>query len=64
MRGDINITGVISDISIFEIPEIEMVMPYMERKAVIKSKKDNLIVTIKATADTLVDRFYEIPHKG
>ena len=41
-----------------------MVMPYMERKAIIKSNKDNFIVTIKATADSLIDRFYEIPHEG
>ena len=30
-ESDLNITGVSSDTSFFEIPEIEMVMPYMER---------------------------------
>tara|TARA_B100001248_G_scaffold261694_1_gene253708 strand:+ start:3534 stop:4700 length:1167 start_codon:yes stop_codon:yes gene_type:complete len=63
-ESDLNITGVSSDTSFFEIPEIEMVMPYMERKAIIKGNKDNLIVTIKAIADILEDGFYEIPHEG
>ena len=63
-ESDLNITGVSSDTSFFEIPEIEMVLPYMERKAIIKGNKDNLIVTIKAIADTLEDGFYEIPHEG
>ena len=63
-ESDLNITGVSSDTSFFGIPEIEMVMPYMERKAIIKGNKDNLIVTIKAIADILEDGFYEIPHEG
>ena len=36
----------------------------MERKAIIKSNEDNLIVTIKAIADSLIDGFYDIPHEG
>ena len=63
-ESDLNMTGVLSNVNFFEIPEIEMIMPYMERKAIIKSNKDNLIVTIKAIADSLIDGFYDIPHKG
>ena len=63
-ESDLNMTGVLSNVNFFEIPEIEMIMPYMERKAIIKSNKDNLIVTIKAIADSMIDGFYDIPHKG
>ena len=63
-ESDLNMTGVLSNVNFFEIPEIEMIMPYMERKAIIKNNKDNLIVTIKAIADSLIDGFYDIPHKG
>ena len=63
-ESDLNMTGVLSNVNFFEIPEIEMIMTYMERKAIIKSNKDNLIVTIKAIADSLIDGFYDIPHKG
>ena len=63
-ESDLSIIGTVSNNNFFEIPEIETVMPYMERKAIIKSNKDNLIVTIKAIADSLIDGFYEIPHEG
>ena len=63
-ESDLSITGAVSNNNFFEIPEIEMVMPYMERKAIVKSNEDNLIVTIKATADSLIDEFYDIPHEG
>ncbi len=63
-ESDLSIIGTVPNNKFFEIPEIETVMPYMERKAIIKSNKDNLIVTIKAIADSLIDGFYEIPHEG
>ena len=63
-ESDLSITGAVSNNNLFEIPEIEMVMPYMERKAIVKSNEDNLIVTIKATKDSLIDEFYDIPHEG
>ena len=46
-ESDLNITGILSDSSFFGIPEIETIMPYMERKAIVKINKDNIIVTIK-----------------
>ena len=64
IESDLSMTGDVSHNNFFEIPEIEMIMPYMERKAIIKSNMDNLIVTIKATADSLIDGFYDIPHEG
>lgn len=63
-ESDLSIKGAVSNNNFFEIPEIEMVLPYMERKAIIKNNDDNLIVTIKATADSLMDEFYDIPHEG
>lgn len=63
-ESDLNMRGIVSDVKFFAIPEIEMIMPYMERKAIIKINKDILIVTIKAIADSLIDGFYDIPYKG
>ena len=62
--GDINISNISSELDFSDIPEIDLVMPYMERKGIIKSNKDNLIVLIEAINDSLMDEFYDIPYEG
>ncbi|MBI87258.1 MAG: hypothetical protein CMG63_04160 [Candidatus Marinimicrobia bacterium] len=62
--GDINISDISSELDFSDIPEIDLVMPYMERKGIIKSNKDNLIVLIEAINDSLMDEFYDIPYEG
>ena len=64
-ESDLKITGMNLDYNLIsEIPEIRMVMPFMERKAIIKSKKNKFIVEVKAVNDSLMDGFYKIPHEG
>ena len=62
--GDLNIPYALSDEYFSDISEIEVAMPYMERKGIIKGSQDNLIVFIKAIDESLMDDFYEIPLKG
>ena len=63
-EGDLNLPDTLSAKFFSDIPEIEIAMPYMERKGIIKGSQDNLIVFIKAIDETLMDEFYEIPFKG
>ena len=63
-EGDLNVPDTLS-VSVFsDIPEIEIAMPYMERKGIIKDDQDNLIVIIKAIDENLMDEFYEMSFKG
>ena len=63
-EGDLNVPDTLS-VSVFsDIPEIEVAMPYMERKGIIKGDQDNLIVIIKAIDENLMDEFYEMSFKG
>ena len=43
---------------------IELTMPYMERKGVVKTNETNLIVIMKAVDEKLMQEFYDIPIKG
>ena len=63
-EGDLNVPANLSIECFSDISEIELVMPYMERKGIIKGSQDNLIVFIKAIDENLMDDFYEIPIKG
>lgn len=63
-EGDLNLPDTLSAKFFSDIPEIELAMPYMERKGIIKGSQDNLIVFIKAIDERLMDEFYEIPFKG
>ena len=62
--GDLNVPDALSVEYFSDISEIELAMPYMERKGIIKGSQDNLIVFIKAIDESLMDDFYEIPLKG
>ena len=62
--GDLNVPDALSAEYFSDIPEIEVAMPYMERKGIIKSSQDNLIVLLKAIDESLMDDIYEIPLKG
>ena len=62
--GDLNIPEAIPIEYLSNISEIEVAMPYMERKGIIKGGMDNLIVFIKAIDEKLMDDIYEIPFKG
>ena len=62
--GDLNVPDAISAEYFSDIPEIEVAMPYVERKGIIKGNQDNLIVFIKAIDESLMGEFYEIPLKG
>ena len=46
------------------IQGIELTMPYMERKGVVKTNETNLIVIMKAVDEKLMQEFYDIPIKG
>ncbi len=43
---------------------IELTMPYMERKGVVKTNETNLIVIMKAVDEKLMQKFYDIPIEG
>ncbi len=62
--GDLNVPDTISSERLSDISEIDLAMPYMERKGIVKGSKDNLIVFIKAIDETLMDDFYEISLNG
>ena len=49
---------------IHNIEGIELTMPYMERKGVVKTNETNLIVIMKAVDEKLMQEFYDIPIKG
>ena len=46
------------------IQGIELTMPYMERKGVVKTNETNLIVIMKAVDEKLMQEFYDFPIKG
>jgi len=62
--GDLNVPDALSTEYFSDISEIEVAMPYIERKGIIKGNQDNLIVFIKAIDESLMGDFYEIPLKG
>ena len=62
--GDLNIPDALPVEDLSNISEIEVVMPYMERKGIIKGGLENLIVFIKAIDENLMDDIYDIPRKG
>jgi len=47
-----------------KIQGIELTMPYMERKGVVKTNETNLIVIMKAVDEKLMQEFYDIPIEG
>jgi len=63
-EGDLNVPDTLAATCFLDIPEVEIAMPYMERKGVIKGSQDNLIVFMKAIDEKLMDEFYEIPLNG
>ena len=63
-EGDLNVPDTLSSTCFLDIPEVEIAMPYMERKGIIKGSQDNLIVFMKAIDERLMDEFYEIPLNG
>tara|TARA_B100000427_G_scaffold293665_1_gene271761 strand:+ start:189 stop:1355 length:1167 start_codon:yes stop_codon:yes gene_type:complete len=63
-EGDLNILNILPDNDFSNIQEIDLAMPYMERKGVIKTYETNLIVTIKAVDEKLMQEFYDIPIIG
>ena len=62
--GDLNLPDALPAEYLSNIAEIEVAMPYMERKGVIRGSLDNLIVSIKAIDEKVMDDIYEIPRKG
>ncbi len=62
--GDLNVPDALSAEYFSDISEIEVAMPYIERKGIIKGNQDNLIVFIKAIDESIMGDFYEIPIKG
>ncbi len=62
--GDLNVPDPLSAEYFSDISEIEVAMPYIERKGVIKGSQDNSIVFIKAIDESLMDDLYEISLKG
>ena len=62
--GDLNVPEILSVKSISDIKEIEVAMPYMERKGIVKGSQNNSIVLIRAVDETLMDDFYDIPLRG
>ncbi len=62
--GDLNVPEILSIKSISDIKEIEVAMPYMERKGIVKGSQNNSIVLIRAVDETLMDDFYDIPLRG
>ena len=62
--GDLNIPDAIPAEYFLNISEIEIAMPYMERKGIIKGSHENSIVFIKAVDEILMDTFYDIPLEG
>ena len=63
-EGDLNVPDTLSVTCFLDIPEVEIAMPYMERKGIIKGSQDNLIVFMKAIDERLMDEFYEISING
>ena len=62
--GDLNLPDTLPAEYFLDISEIELAMPYMERKGIIKGRQDNIIVYIKAIDERIMDEFYEIGLKG
>jgi len=63
-EGDLNVLDTVSVDYFSNIQGIELVMPYMERKGVIKTYETNLIVMMKAVDEKIMQEFYDIPIKG
>ena len=63
-EGDLNVLDTVPVDYFSNIQGIELVMPYMERKGVIKTYETNLIVIMKAVDEKIMQEFYDIPIKG
>ena len=63
-EGDLNVLDTVSVDYFSNIQGIELSMPYIERKGVIKTYETNLIVMMKAVDEKIMQEFYDIPIKG
>ena len=63
-EGDLNVLDTVPVDHFSNIQGIELVMPYMERKGVIKTYETNLIVNMKAVDEKIMQEFYDIPIIG
>ena len=63
-EGDLTMYGDFSDNIVGSFEGVDFVMPFMERKGIIKANNANKIVTMKAVDQIIMEKFYDLSIRG